>query len=143
MVVQNHDELYRSAANNDIEQIRVYIDEQKGLGMFKVIFELYEDAEFTKMVTMASPLLTTGEHLRLKVVLTEPIDNAMLQLEDCWATPTPNADDIDAFLMIDQFCPTKLGHVVDIGLIENGASTGLDYNTVYWSKIVWCQSVET
>ena len=69
MVVAKESELYRVTPNQDLEQIRVYIDEQKGEGKFKVIFELYEDEKFTKIVNMSAPLMATGDHLRLKVIL--------------------------------------------------------------------------
>ena len=57
--------------------------------------------------------------LRLKVKLIEPISDARLQVEDCWATPRANADDEDAFLIVDQFCPTELGRDIDIILNNN------------------------
>ena len=57
--------------------------------------------------------------MRLKVKLIEPISDARLQVEDCWATPRANADDEDAFLIVDQFCPTELGRDIDIILNNN------------------------
>ena len=65
-----------------------------------------------------------NQQLRLKVKLIEPISDARLQVEDCWATPRANADDQDAFLIVDQFCPTDLGHDIDIDLSNNGNAKG-------------------
>ena len=62
--------------------------------------------------------------LRLKVKLIEPISDARLQVEDCWATPRASADDEDAFLIVDQFCPTDLGRDIDIILNNNGDAKG-------------------
>ena len=65
MKVNNENqELYRSNSNPDLDQIKIYIDEQRGHGNFKVIFELFEDANFTSPVSLTGvPFLMMGDFL--------------------------------------------------------------------------------
>ena len=64
-VNNDHRELYRSNSNPDLDQIKVYIDEQRGHGTFKVVFEIYEDANFTSIVDPSGiPFLMIGDFLR-------------------------------------------------------------------------------
>jgi hypothetical protein len=130
MVVAKENEIYKIEPNSDIEIIKLYVDEQSGAGRFKVSFELYEDEYFSTKVTSA-PFLTVGDFLRLNVVLQEPVEGAKLQVEDCWATPSPKADHPDAFLIIDQYCPTYLGRQVGTAFIENGNSTGKFFISIF------------
>merc|ERR1719285_259085 len=96
---------------------------EEGEGNFQVKFQLFRDELFTNKVrNSAVPELSVHDELRVRLRLYEPLPHAKLQIQNCWVTPTADAQHPDGFFLIDEYCASDLGKEVNVDIIENGAS---------------------
>jgi len=90
-----------------VENITIITSATENKGTFPVYMFLYDSEKYENYYTKA-PIKNETERLYLETGVINPIEGAVLQTEQCWASPTESREiDETVFMLIKDFCPTK------------------------------------